>query len=138
MPVTAHVIEMFDDADTARRKMMEKVGPFLAKSNIRPVGQDILVAMYNRAGEKSAGGIMYPESYREDEFQGKVGLVLALGPECRGEKFDSWFGDEPPKVGSWIGMNIRDGMAFTIGGTTCRLVEWQYVRFITEAPDKAW
>lgn len=139
MPVAAQVIEMAEGADGAKRRMLEKIRPLMEKSGLRAVGHDILIAVYNRAGQKTAGGLIMPETNREDDFQGKVGLVLDIGPMCSDEHSDgysAWFGGKPPKVGDWVGVNTRDAMAFLVGDMTFRLVEWKYLRFTVLAPDK--
>ena len=137
MTVAAQVIEMRHSGADAKAELLAEVQPYLERSRIRAVGGDVLIAMYNRAGKQTAGGLYIPEANREDEFQGKVGLIISMGPLCRGETFQNWFGDDPPKVGDWIGVNIRDGFSCLIGKTTCRFVEWKYLRFPTAVPDLA-
>lgn len=131
------VIQMRQTGDEAKAELLDEVRPYLEKTNIRAVGEDVLIAMYNRAGKQTAGGIYIPEANDEDNFQGKVGLILSLGPLCKGAQWDAWFGDEPPKVGDWIGVSVRDGMSFLLGQRVCRLVEWKYLRFPTAVPDLA-
>jgi hypothetical protein len=135
MPVAAQVIQMRDSGEVAARELMSEVQPFLDKTRIRAFGDDVLIAVYDRSGKQTAGGLWIAETNEEDKFQGKVGLILSMGPLCEGPEFDAWFGDDPPKVGDWIGVNIRDGMAMLLGKTTCRLVEWKYLRFPTAVPD---
>lgn len=139
MHVVSQVTEMAG-SDTAAGELMAELRPWLRSSGIRAAGNDVLIAMYNRAGKKSAGGIIIPGDNREDDFQGKVGLILSLGPLCceeRSEGYSAWFGGEVPKIGDWVGINRRDGMTFLLGTHTCHLVEWKYLRFLVTAPDKA-
>lgn len=67
----------------------------------------VLCATYIRP-EKTTGGIIrITRSLEEDRFQGKVGLVLALGPLC----FDDpkYFGDFRIDVGEWAIFNPSAG-----------------------------
>ena len=128
---------MRDSGDVAAREMMRELQPYLDKTDIRKriFGPDVLLAIYDRSDKITAGGILIPGTNREDQFQGKVGLVLALGPRCYGEHFDSWFGDHPPKPGDWMAANTREGTTFLIGKFMCRVVEYQFLRFGTAVPD---
>ena len=137
MPVAAQVIPMRDSGDVAAREMMRELQPYLDKTDIcnRIFGPDVLLAIYDRAGQVTAGGILIPGTNREDQFQGKVGLVLALGKRCYGDHFDDWFGEYPPKVGDWMAANTREGTTILIGKFVCRVVEYQYLRFGTAVPD---
>lgn len=48
----------------------------------QPCGWRLLVLQYVRP-ERSAGGVYIPEAVKqEDRWQGRVGLVLAMGPGC--------------------------------------------------------
>lgn len=136
MPVSDRAIEM-SAPQLARKKLLGALQPFLDKTKIRPFGHDVLIAVYTRANEKTAGGIIFPDSNREDEFQGITGLILAMGPLAsdNNPEFLPWFGGLPPRVGDWIGFNVQDGKMFKVGPITCRLIEWKYLRFATDAPD---
>ncbi len=140
MPLADRITEMAEGASGARARMLDKIRPWLDRSGIRAVGQDVLIAVYDRAGQESKGGIVLPETYLEDRLQGKIGLVLDLGPMCCEDccpGYDAWFGGKPPRCGDWVGINTRDGMAFLLKDMTFRLVEWKYLRFMLTAPDLA-
>lgn len=136
MGVANQAIEM-QAPQAARQRIVDDLQPFLDKTNIRPFGNDVLIAVYTRAGGLSAGGVYIPESNREDEFQGITGLIIEMGPMAsnRHPDWEDWFGDHPPKKGDWIGFNVRDGVSFKVGSTMCRMIEWKYLRFGTDVPD---
>ena len=136
MPVPVRALEM-DAPQLARQEILDEVRPFLDKTGLRPFGHDVLIAVYSRSGKKTAGGIFIPDSDREDEFQGITGLILAMGPLAsdNNPEFNAWYGDAPPRVGDWIGFNVRDGISIKLGATACRLIEWKYLRFATLTPD---
>lgn len=136
MSVPSNVIQMQETADLAARRLMDRLRKNLERSNARAVGHDIWLAVYDRAEGKTAGGIIIPETIQEDRFQGKVGLVISVGPMChKHEDWHDWFGGQPPKLGDWVGVNIRDGFSFMIGDVDVRSVEWKYVRIQADVPD---
>ncbi len=147
MPVSNQAILM-DAPQLARQALLDELKPFLDKTEIQVFGHDVLIAVYNRAGKKTAGGIIIADSNREDEFQGITGLILEMGPMARGDvdgfphhnaEFNAWFGipqgRRAPKVGDWIGFSTQDGKMFKVGSVTCREIEWKYLRFATLTPD---
>jgi len=71
----------------------------------------VLVGTYIRP-EKTAGGIIRPkEVVQEDEFQGKVGLVLKSGPLAYADWEDPAERGEMAEPGSWVVYAIKDGLA---------------------------
>ena len=76
MPVSTQTTRMATSADDARKHILEKLEADLERSRLRPVGKDVLIAVFDRSGQKTAGGLWVPETRDEDKFQGKVGLVL--------------------------------------------------------------
>jgi len=121
----------------ARHELLDELRPHLERTLLRVFGNDVLIAVYDRAGKKTKGGIIVPETNREDEFQGITGLILDFGPLASREnqRFMDWFGGDPPKIGDWIGFNTKDGIRFKVGEVLCRSIEWQYLRFATHVPD---
>lgn len=84
----------------------------------------VLVGTYIRP-EKTAGGIIRPiDNVREDEYQGKIGLVLKMGPEVTNFT-----------VGEWIVYSIKDAWAITMNNTPCRLVPAERIRMKVSNPD---
>lgn len=126
---------MATPADVARDEIFADLKPYLDKTELRIFGKDVAICVFSRAGKVSAGGIEYPKSYKEDEFQGITGLVIALGPLCSGIEFERWFGGRPPQVGDWIGYRVQDGIRFAMGGQIIRLIQFEYLRFGTNVPD---
>jgi len=64
-----------------------------------PTGYHVLVMQYRRP-ERSGSIILPAQAHKEDDYQGVVGYVLALGPDAyKGAKFDSgaWV-----KPGDWV------------------------------------
>lgn len=93
----------------------------------------VLVGTYIRP-EKTSGGIIRPlDNVREDEFQGKVGLVLQKGP-LAGPNAGSPFDEEIIEEGDWIVYSIKDGWAVTVNGAPCRLVPYDRIRMKISDP----
>lgn len=78
-------------------------------SGIEVYGQQILVGIYLR-GETTQGGIIMPGLQKEDLYQGKVVLILKMGPTATAvlqrdhdvKGLPSPFGARPPAVGDWV------------------------------------
>ena len=138
MPVASAIIEMRHER-APKDEILEAFKPLMERSGLRALGHDELIGVYDRAGKKTAGGLWTPETNREDQFQGKVGIVLSMGPMAspRNPDFVEWFGDDYPKIGDWVGVNVRDGFTFLLGNQTCRQIEWRYLRFAVDRPDLA-
>lgn len=98
-------------------------------------GPQILVATYVRP-KVTRGGIALPDSVRrEDEYQGKVGLVIAMGPTAWKEDGKVDFGGKRCKVGDWIIYSINDGLPMKIKDVHCRLIDDVLVRGVVTRPD---
>lgn len=102
--------------------------------NMEVMGPQVLIAVYVRP-EKTAGGILLTDNTRnEDNYQGKIGLVLKVGPiafqEDDGHKFPV-----APKVGDWVMYRVGDTFEFTLGKWRFRLAEDVMIKAIVQKPD---
>lgn len=75
------------------------------------------------------------KSMAEDRFQGKVGLVLKIGPTAFHDDSVAKFGGVEVKVGDWVIYRPSDGFETFIRdrrrtneGLSCRLIEDVFVR----------
>lgn len=103
------------------------------------VAQDnaIIVAQY-LAPEKTAGGIYRTDTNRdEDKHQGKVGLVMKIGPKAFIDGGE-WTFSIKPEVGDWVYYRPGDTWALTINGVLCRTVEDIHVRGRIQHPDQVY
>ncbi len=86
----------------------------------------VLIGTYIRP-EKTSGGVFRPiDNIKEDEYQGKTGLVLKLGNDIA---------DPVVNVGDWVVYSIKDGWAATVNGVPCRLVPHDRIRMKVTNPD---
>lgn len=111
-------------------------------SGIRCAPTQVLVATYKRP-EKTRSGILLGSAVsREDEFQGKVGLVLAAGPLAFADDSRAAFGGFAAQVGDWVMYRASEGMALNLrgaGGTEaegwhCRLFRDEDIRAVVTDP----
>ncbi len=118
-----------------KQALLAEVGDI---SDIEIFNNDVLVAIYKRP-EKTAGGIILTDKYRdEDEFQGKVGLVIKMGPEAFNDETGAWFNGVSIKVGDWVWYRVSDGFPVAVGGTKCRVLKDTSIRGTTQRPDRIW
>ena len=110
------IVHDTDPADEIR----DEVGSFC--EGVTMLGADVLLVMYerikSRAGEekKSKGGIILVETQTgtssEDKWQGKVGLVMKMGPIAFQDDESHRFGGIAPKVGDWVIVNVNETYSF--------------------------
>jgi len=104
---------------------------------VTPLGADVLLAVYIRP-EQTKGGILLPANQgmrKEDNYQGKVGLVLKLGPLAFRSDATHDFGEVVPRVGDWVAINVGDTWAFQLGDQRCRVAQDVDIKLILSAPD---
>lgn len=125
--VGANKIEMISQAKNPKLAIIAAAGD-LSKAE---VFEDlVLVGTYFRP-EKTAGGIIRPlDNVKEDEFQGKVGLVLKAGPLAQDED-----GTTKAEHGTWVVYNTKDAWQITINGCACRLVPYPRIRMRVSDPN---
>lgn len=125
-------LEMIHDIDP-KVEIQTASAPYAKQ--IQVLGAEILCAVYLRP-KKTRSGIVLPDDYRkEDDFQGKVGLVIKMGPLAFHDDKDHSFGDVTPKVGDWVLFRVGDTFELIIGERKYRIVQDVNVRAILDKPD---
>ena len=98
-------------------------------------GARVLVATYIRP-ERTVGGIILTDGVRkEDVFQGRVGLVLKLGPAAFKDTKDVQFYGKTLNVGDWAYYRPSDGVGIAVNGVMCRVIEDVMIDGTTEDVD---
>lgn len=121
---------MQHDIDPALN-IKEKVGPL---DGVNLSGAQVLVGTYIRP-EKTKSGIFLTDNMRqEDEYQGKVGLVLKRGPLAFKDDATHVFADFNPKEDEWVFYRAADGYSMSVNGHHCRLLEDVHVRGTVKDP----
>lgn len=107
-------------------------------STIHLTKDDVLIGTYFRP-EKTAGGIIRPGGdVSEDAWQGKVGLLLKIGPTAFVDAPDFtfvWDETGPFKVGDWVVYKGGDTWQLSIREFPCRVVRDVNVRMKTDDPN---
>lgn len=94
----------------------------------------ILVAYYIRP-EKTKSGIHLPDSVRkEDEWQGKVGLVIKLGPSAYADP-NLFAPEDAVSVGDWVMFRPSAGLDCQIRGHKCKLLFEGDIEMSISSPD---
>jgi co-chaperonin GroES (HSP10) len=129
---------MLHDTDP-KQELLDKVGDI---SGVQLYGSDVLVAVYMRP-EKTKSGIILTDNMRgEDAHQGKVGLVVKMGPTCYLDDAGHKFRDI--NVGDWVAFRASDGFPVTLNTSTsaatkdavlCRIITDINIRLTVSSPD---
>lgn len=130
----------YDHVVDPRDALLQKAGDL---DGIEVFGNDILVALYTPP-EKTKSGIIFADDTRNEfRFQGKVGLVLKMGPTAyvndAGDKF------RDIEVGDWVVFRPSDGWPFQLNTmksriakdsiVDCRVVSDLHIRVRVNHPD---
>lgn len=115
--VKVSAISLADDPKAAIQKAVGNL------SDVEVYSGWILLGTYIRP-QKTAGGIYRPDiNVEEDEFQGKVGLVLKKGPLAFQNDDNTDFAGQDVNEGDWVVYTVNDTRALTINGAPCRLIQ---------------
>lgn len=104
---------------------------------------DDISVMYNMAllgtyirPERTRGGIIRPdENIHEDLYQGKVGLVLKLGPMAFQDDDVTKFYGQKAEPGEWVVYRVGDAWSLTVRGIACRLVADSQIKMKLSDPE---
>lgn len=95
----------------------------------------ILCAVYKRPERTASGLYLTDETRKEDEYQGKVGLVLKKGPLAFVDDDKTAFEGQDANVGDWVVFRSSDGWALNVNGILCRMLQDIQVRLTVPSPD---
>lgn len=126
-------------ADDPKEAILNELGDL---DGLELFHNQVMVATYIRP-EKTSGGIFLPDkTLAEDRFQGKVGLVVKLGPLAFVDDAVAKFGDKKLNVGDWVFYRASDGMEmFSVdktGGVPCRIFEDTQIKGRVSDPAMLW
>jgi len=126
--VSAKKLLEISQADNPKLALINALGDI---SQEEVLGDLVLIAIYIRP-EKTSGGIIRPiDNVKEDEFQGKVGLIVKSGPLAT-EYEDG--GAPSCQVGDWVVYSIKDGWSVTVNDVACRLIPYSRLRMKISHP----
>lgn len=124
-----------------KKEIMKKVRPSLADMTL--YGNAILVATYKppRKARFKTLTLDIPDSLADEfKYQGKVGLVLKLGPMAYKDDDAVQFHGQEVKVGDWVVYRPSDGWALTLSENQvdCRMLVEASIRMKIVSPDAVW
>lgn len=98
-------------------------------------GHQVLIGIYVRPAATVSGFIHHNTARKEDEYQGKVGIILKMGPLAFSELAPAWPDQKTPAVGDWVGFRQMEGVARSINGKMCKIFEDKQIRELLPHPD---
>lgn len=102
------------------------------------MGNQVLVVTFIRPNQKqlAGGGTIHfaDKTLEEDKYQGKVGLVVQVGPIAFQDDKEYTFNGQSAGVGDWVVYRISDGMPLAIRGVHCRLIRDSEVKMVISEP----
>lgn len=130
-----------NETKTISKNLFDSYKP-LAEA-IAVYGDDCLIAMFNRGdlGDvKTRGGIILTgETLAEDDFQGKVGMLMKVGPDFHSKEGNAeFFGENKPEIGDWVMLRVGDTYSFKIRKKMFRMCEAKMLRAGVSKPDVIW
>jgi co-chaperonin GroES (HSP10) len=144
MPAAAKKFDEFDP----KSDLLARIGDL---SGVEIAQNECLIATYMRP-EMTAGGIVLPhQNLKEDQYQGKVGLVVKIGAACRFQRTDQATGvvyGLEIKLHDWIVVRTSDTWPLELNPrlensdprefVKCRLVYDDQIRMKIPHPTLVW
>lgn len=132
-----------------KRDLLEKLGDI---SKVEIAQNEVVLAIYMRPEKAPGSSIVLPQqNLREDQFQGKCGLVVKIGSACRFVRKDERTGVEyglDINLHDWVIVRASDTWPFDLCGTgktfdpqafvKCRLVYDDQIRLRVTDPLMVW
>ena len=100
-----------------------------------PIADEVMCAIYRRPTRTKSGLIITDQQQEEDIWQGKVGLILKMGPLAFSEDTDHHWGGKIPQVGDWVLWRVGDTFTFLLGDVHCKSVKDGNIKAILKKPD---
>lgn len=123
-----------------KRELLKRVGDL---SDFKVSYNQILAAIYERPEDAQFGTMklkLTDKTREEDRYQGKVGLVLKMGPRAFVDDHERQFYGFQVRVGDWVVFRASDGWQLTLADNQvlCRMfTEWD-IRGVVQSPDFVW
>jgi hypothetical protein len=125
-----------------RQELLDRVGTL---KDFEVFHNQALCAVYVRPDVKTVGGLLLPDATREeDKHQGKVGLIVKLGPTAfQADPNNAWKWPEDMGLHDWVYYRASDGWAVTVIGSKgdkvlCRVLDDTDIRGRIPHPDTVW
>lgn len=110
-------LEVIHDQDP-KEAIWKEIKPYIAA--IEPMLNEIIIVTYERPAKTKGGIILADNTRREDRYQGKLGLLVKMGPLAFQDSDDFKWGDRKPKIGDWVAVDVNETWQFVLGSRYCR------------------
>jgi len=129
MPATAYT----HDVDP-KAALLERCGDL---EGVEIFHNQVICAIYI-APEKTKGGIIRPQSnVDEDRHQGKVGLIIKMGPQAFGPD-NRWRWPDDMGLHQWVFYRASDGWPCSVNQAPCRVLDDVDIKGRAWHPDQVW
>jgi co-chaperonin GroES (HSP10) len=118
-----------------KQKLLQELGDI---SGYEIFNNQVLVAVYIRPQKTKSGIYLSDKTVDEDRYQGKVGLLVGMGPAAFQDEGGQWFNDASFTLHDWLVFRPSDGWSITVNGVLCRMLSDTQVKMRIPAPDAAW
>lgn len=126
---------LMDHENDPKKEILDKLGDL---SNIEIFNNQILVAVYIRPQKTKSGIYLSDKTVDEDRYQGKVGLLVGMGPSAFNDENGQWFNQAQFNLHDWLVFRPSDGWSVTFNGVLCRMMSDTQVKARIPSPDTAW
>lgn len=144
----AQSIDRLSRATDPKTAIIKEIGQDVIDS-YRLLEDDVLIGTYIRPERTKGGIILTDRSKEEDRFQGKVGLLLKMGPtafrydrsglyNAYDKSKPNWEGCEAPQVGDWVVYRMSDAWEVSLRGVSCRIIRASLLRGAISDPMIIW
>lgn len=131
------VVKMRHDVEPST-KLLEELGDI---SGIEVFNDRVLVAIYRHEGVTVGGIITTTKTHDESDYQGKVGLILKVGP-CVNPEGKQRVRGADLNVGDWIAVNPSSGLSMHAGRhgskVMLRMLSEGEIHLRVSQPDVIW
>jgi co-chaperonin GroES (HSP10) len=124
-------IDDVSNSENPFEEILKKVGDL---SSIDVMYNMVLLATYVKPGKTKGGIILTDQTKEEDIWQGKVGVVLKLGPDAFQDDNDMSFNGQTAEVGEWVVFKVGDAWQVQVRDWPCRLVRDSSIRMKVSDP----
>jgi co-chaperonin GroES (HSP10) len=118
-----------------KEKLLAELGDI---SNIEVFNNQVLCAVYIRPHKTKSGIILTDGTIDEDRYQGKVGLLVGMGPAAFQDDSGQWFDNASFSMHDWLVFRPSDGWSIHVNGVLCRMLSDTQVKMRVPTPDSAW
>ena len=126
--------QLVESQDNPKKALLDALGDIQQTDKVMHC--QVLVAVY--AGRSTHAGtsiLKADRALQEQQYQGCVGLVVAMGPGAYLDGPGAQFHGVQPRVGDWILFRPSDGMQTSIRSVPCRIFDDVNIKMVVADPE---